>query len=80
MSIYDELKAAGVEIDHHESDLYAKDCEATRRILGIENGKKRRNVSATRFRSQNDGSVWWDIPFMYQPYWDKRAKRAPVQA
>lgn len=73
MTIYEQLQAAGVPLDHHESDLYAKDTPETRRILDAARtlGKC---TSATRFRSQIDGAFWWDIPFHYDPFWPKRAQ------
>ena len=72
MTLYERLKAAGIELDHHESDLYAKDSEQTRAI--IEEHRKENNgypLSASRFRSKIDGSTWWDIPFYYDPFWPK---------
>jgi hypothetical protein len=69
--IYEELKAAGVPLDHHESDLYAKVTPESRAI-----------VKAYRFRSQvsvftsnTDGEPWYDVPFAYQPFWDRVAER-----
>lgn len=70
-SIYEQMKAAGVEVDHHESDLYVPVNETTKAIV---DGYKFKN-NVTQFRSQIDGTNWYDIPFAYQPFWDKRGMR-----
>lgn len=76
MNIYEQLKKAGVELDSHESDLYAKCGEISCRI--IEKYEHRANVRT--FTSQIDGKRWYDIPFAYTPFWDKRtAKTAQEQ-
>jgi hypothetical protein len=67
--IYEDLKDAGVELDHHESDLYAKVNPTSRKI--VEAYKFRGNV--TVFSNQIDGSPWYDIPFAYRPWWEARA-------
>lgn len=71
MSIYDQLKAANVELDHHESDLYAPVNDTTRAI--VKEYKFRSNV--TTFTSQIDHTLWYDIPFAYLPFWEKAARR-----
>lgn len=69
MTLYQELKSAKCEIDSHESDLYVK---ATARALAIiakyPNGY-------SRFISQIDGTYWLDIPFAFDPFWEKVASR-----
>jgi hypothetical protein len=66
-NVHEQLSKAGVELDHHASDLYAKRTPVSERILrGYEH---RRNV--TTFRSNVDGTVWYDIPFAYMPFWDR---------
>jgi hypothetical protein len=64
-SLYEQMKAAGVEIDHHESDLYVPVNPTTRLI--ISDYKYKSNVET--FRSQIDGTYWYDIPFAYDPAW-----------
>ena len=71
-SIYGPLLEAGVELDHHYSDLYAKDCEITRKILADYAWKK----NSKMFKSNIDGEMWWDIPFAYTPYWNSMGKAA----
>ena len=64
MSIYTELKAAGIKLDSHESDLYA---EVTPESASIVEAS---NVRYTMFTSE--GNVWYDIPFAYDPFWEGR--------
>ena len=66
-SIYDDMKSAGIAIDHHESDLYIPATQEARAILD-----KHGNTSYTAFISQVDGTRWYDVPFMYAPWWDAR--------
>lgn len=67
MSLCSELAAAGIPVDHHESDLYVKDGPAAREILS-----RHAPDGATRFTSQVDGQVWVEVPFAYEPFWDAR--------
>jgi len=67
MSIYADMKATGVEMDHHESDLYVPVTDATRAIVA--EYEFRTNV--TTFYSQIDKKPWYDIPFAYLPYWER---------
>jgi hypothetical protein len=65
MSIYQQLKDAGVKLDHYESDLYA---EITSVSIGIiQQYEFKGNVD--RFRSDTDGKCYYDIPFAYDPYY-----------
>jgi len=72
MSIYTEMKEAGLEMDNHESDLYVEDSLKAREILA-----KYENKSSTFFNC--DGKVWIDIPFMYDPFWDAISKKNIVR-
>jgi hypothetical protein len=77
-SIYQQLVAAGVEIDHHESDLYCPVNEVTKAI--VEEGQYRSGDygdyllkrAVSTFNSQIDGTLWYDIPFAYDPFWEKK--------
>jgi hypothetical protein len=78
MGIYEDMVKAGVEIGHHESDLYVEDSEAARAVL--KDYPFRSNCK--RFCCNITGEIWIDIPFAYEPFWDKvsaesarRAKR-----
>lgn len=67
MTLYDELKAAGCEMDNHESDLYVLATTETYVILN-----KHPEAHYTRFYSAIDGRYWLDLPFMYSPWWEHR--------
>ena len=66
-TVYARLLAAGVPLDHHESDLYAKITDDSTRILAAD----RSLAHVRRFVSAIDGQLWFDIPFAYQPFWDR---------
>ena len=68
-SIYTQLKKAmdANEIGHHESDLYVKVTEKSTFILASYEFKE----NVTKFRSLLDGSLWYDIPFAYDPFYKK---------
>lgn len=70
MSVYRELVAAGCEVDHHESDLYARATPRANAIIAAH------AVNAVRFASAIDGSPWWDLPFAYDPFWERAAARS----
>lgn len=65
-SIFEEIIHAGIEYDNHCSDLYVKDSPEAREII------KRYDRSLEFFNNAIDGSRWIDVPFAYDPYWDKR--------
>ena len=70
MSIYDDLEATGVEIDNHESDLYVPVTDETSRIV------RASGLFFETFRSRIDGKQWYDIPFAYRPWWERRSSHA----
>ncbi len=71
-SLYSELLAAGVPMDHHESDLYVKLTTVSAGIIrAYEIGKH-----AHPFVSQQDGSVWYEVPFAYLPFWEAVERRS----
>ena len=68
-TIYQALKRAGVPLDNHESDLYAKDTETSRLIMA------QYEHSFSGFLNQQDGQRWLDIPFAFDPWWDRRCAK-----
>ena len=68
-SLYEDIKAAGIEIDHHESDLYFPVTLESREIL------RKSGRAHTMFRSAIDGSLWFDCPFAYDPWWIEQTGR-----
>lgn len=75
-NIYDEAKKLGVEIDHHQSDLYIPVTPETKEL--VRQYKSRANV--TTFKNQLDHKPWYDIPFAYSPFWDKVTKESKRRA
>jgi hypothetical protein len=72
-TLFQELIAAGCEIDNHESDLFVKDSPISRSI--IKRYSDSSAAKATLFRSTSDNEMWWDIPFAYDPFWEKNGIR-----
>ena len=68
-SIYLQLKEAGVQLDNHESDLYALVTDESKRILQSYKYKSQ----VTTFKSEIDKKLWFDIPFAFEPYWERKA-------
>jgi len=66
--IYQQMKAAGVEIDNHESDLYVPVNADTQKLIT----KYRFRSNVTTFVNQIDGKLWFDIPFAYTPFWEEK--------
>lgn len=67
MSLYTELMDAGVPVSNWQSDLYCPVNDTTRELL-----KKHNIKTATIFVHQVEGGLWFDVPFMYEPFWEKR--------
>ena len=68
MTIYRDLKSAGIPLDNHESDLYALVTPKSEAIIA--NYEHRSIVH--RFISQTDKKLWFDIPFAFDPFWQKK--------
>lgn len=73
VSLYAELKAAGLEMQNHESDLYVLVSETSTAILEKHPLEKK---NSSRFISKADGLYYYDVPFAYEPFWDKKQKIA----
>ena len=73
-SLFEECVARGIPISSHCSDLYMKrTMESIELLKHYELEKK----NATVFTSQIKGEgFWYDVPFAYDPYWDKRKAQA----
>jgi len=71
MGIYNELKKENVPIGSHESDLYCKVTKVSKKI--VERYVLKRSVRS--FKNQIDGSLWFDIPFEYEPYYSRLNKK-----
>lgn len=67
-SVYKRMKDAGVEIAHHESDLYVPINDTTTAILrqAKQDGLLKSKVET--FRDSVTNTMYYDIPFMYAPF------------
>lgn len=72
VQLYEQVKAAGIPFDHHETDLYLPVNEETKALIVAY--RFRENV--TTFTSQIDGKQWYDIPFAYLPAWERKERVA----
>lgn len=68
-TLYQDLVAAGVEVSSHESDLYFPVTEASMEILSRHPLEKE---NSTRFLHNVTYAHWVDVPFAYDPWWEKR--------
>lgn len=66
MSLYTDLIEAGQQVEHHDSDLYCKVNDVTRDLM------KKHDIRPEVFRSETDGKLWFDAPFQYDPFWERR--------
>ena len=69
MSLYSDLLAAKVEISNHESDLYFEISDVSDNIL-----KKYPEIRPKRFLNQVTDTMWYEVPFLYIPWWEKRMR------
>lgn len=74
-SIYEALKFAGARIAHHESDLYVKVDKVARRILHEALLDGRLPKKPDLFYAEDGSGLWYELPFAYDPFWDKRLSR-----
>ena len=70
MTLYEDLKAAGIPIDHHESDLYVIMTKESTEIL--KRYLKKTVFTFSHFTSRIDKKLWFNIPFAYDPWWAQR--------
>lgn len=68
MSIFQDVKAAGIQFSSHESDLYIPVTPETMELL------KKHGLYAETFTNQVEGGRWYDVPFAYEPFWEARNK------
>jgi len=70
-SLYEQMRDAGLIVGNHESDLYVLNRERTHKILE-EHPSHKKNASS--FISQTGEGHCLDIPFAYDPWWNKAEK------
>ena len=72
--LYDELLAAGCQLDSHESDLYVERIEVADAIIKkwMDTGNP---TTIAYFVSQIDNKVWIEVPFNFAPFWRNKGFR-----
>lgn len=68
MTIHQEVLKAGIEVGSHYSDLYVKVTPVSTEIVNQYEYKK----NVTTFVSQIDGTLWYDIPFAYDGFFESK--------
>lgn len=68
MSIYEEMKNAGVEIDSWQSDMFVPISDITKEIASR---YKFKNMITT-FIDNITKTRYFSIPFAYSPYWQNK--------
>lgn len=70
-SLYDEIVAAGIPHDHHQSDLYVPATKEAAALI-----KARRSHGEVHhvqgFIDNVTGKPWLDVMFAYDPFWEAR--------
>lgn len=66
MTLYEQLHAAGCQIDSHASDLYVMSTPRAREIVRASGWQR------SFFVSDIDGKVWIEVPFAFDPWWHAR--------
>lgn len=74
-TLFSRLLVAGYTCDHHETDLYVPDTPQVREIIHQFEQETGQPANMTAFKSDVDGMPWLDLPFHYQPEWDRRTPR-----
>ena len=66
-TLYQQANEAGIEHDSHCSDLYLPVTNETKAMIAEYEFKD----NVTTFRSEIDGTRWYDVPFAFDPFWAK---------
>ena len=70
--LYDELHAAGCEMDGRYSDLYVRPTRKAREILSRYPTER---ANSHTFQADDGSGMWIEVPFAYAPYWRAATKR-----
>jgi hypothetical protein len=68
LELFEQIKARKIPFANHASDLYVMVTDESRKL--IEDYEFKCNVRT--FVSNIDKKLWFDVPFAYQPFWDRR--------
>ena len=66
-TLFQQANDAGIEHDSHCSDLYLPVTDETKAMIADYEFKG----NVTIFTSEIDGTLWYDIPFAFDPFWAK---------
>lgn len=69
MTLYEELIAAGCQVEGHNSDLRVKATPESKRIVDAHCGIGRL-FKASIFPCQITGEAWYEIAFAFDPFWE----------
>lgn len=75
MTLYEELVKAGCEIGNYQSDLHVR-CSEKALVIIVDHVLRPDSLlqMPNKFVSNIDGELWYDIPFAYDPFWNKPAR------
>lgn len=77
-TLYQRLTEAGCETSNHESDLYVRYDDTAKTI--IDEYRKENGLTGwglcSFFTNQVEGGRWIDIPFAFDPFWERVTKKA----
>lgn len=68
-TLFQRLKEKGIKTDNHYSDLYFP---VTSDTVAILQEFPKSLKAATKFVNRVEGGIWFDVPFAYDPYWDRK--------
>lgn len=71
-TLWDVIKASGIEYDSHETDLYFPVTEQTTAILAAFPVQQSIAQKFSNQRPPNVGQLWYDVPFAYLPAWEAK--------
>lgn len=74
MSLYTDLIDAGIPVSNWQSDLYCPVNETTTTLV------KKHGKSVRTFKNQVEGGLWYDVPFAFDPFWERRGFSMKEQA
>jgi hypothetical protein len=68
-TLYQDLVLLGVPIDSHESDLYVVASPEVSALI------EKHGLCKTTFRHEVLKTIWYDVPFAFDPWWEVRRPR-----
>ena len=72
-TLYTRMVEAAIPVANHQSDLYVPVTPQSTAILKQYEQEAFRKVWYCTFLNQVEGGQWYDIAFMYTPWWEQRA-------